>query len=421
MVHEIVTLQIGHYSNYVGTHLWNSLDTEQSNENAHIDYQAYYTLNPKTNVPSPRVLIVDYRNTFGQLLDESPSQSLPTSASMEVIERPADGQFWSKQLKSRAKFQPKSLLPLTDYWYSANEAENQFDIYPVGEQLYKKMFDPIEHSLHYLLESCDSLQSFRCLFDVNNSFSGLFTSIQTHLADECPKRPLWSFALGEKTPSSPLNLALTLTHSINDNQMPTIACLNPIAPELLGLAIHHSLFSPTLSLDLLADRLCPAKASLLDLFWKIPLDLKKKTLHGYLDTTDLFPLNRPLACHCFLRGIEQKALYNPSLYKLNISTSAELLATYLREQYGSNMFLSSDSWVEPFANYQGESISLLTALINDPQSASATFARLQKEISKSSYKVLSKRWEENEFDQAAFEQVLTDLETLHGQYEPDQI
>lgn len=422
MVHEIVTLQIGHYSNYVGTQLWNILDTEQTHQNSHIDYQAYYTLNPKTNVSSPRVLIVDYRNTFGQLLDESSNQSMPTNPSVEVIQRPVDPQFWSKQLKTKAKFSPKSLLPMMDYWYTANEEENQFEIYPVGEHLYKTMFHSIEHSLHYLLESCDSLQSFRCLFDVNNSFSGLFASIQDYLTEECPKRPVWSFALGEKTPSSPLNLALALTHSINDNQMPTIPCLNQADPELLALAIHHSLFSPSLSLDLLADRLCPMKASLLNLFWKIPLNLQKKTLHAYLEaTTDLFPTKSPLAWHSFLRGIEQKDLYNASLYKFNISNSADLMSTYLREQYGSNMSLSSDSWVEAYPNYRGESISLLTALVNDPQSASATFAQLKTEMSKLSYKVLSKRWEENDFDQTAFEQVITDLETLHEQYDPDQI
>ncbi|CAF4771906.1 unnamed protein product, partial [Rotaria sp. Silwood2] len=64
MVHEIVTLQIGNTSNNVGTELWNQLDVEQTHNNTLIDYNTYYTYNKKTNIPSPRVLIIDYRNTF---------------------------------------------------------------------------------------------------------------------------------------------------------------------------------------------------------------------------------------------------------------------------------------------------------------------------------------------------------------------
>ncbi|CAF4421441.1 unnamed protein product, partial [Adineta steineri] len=160
-----------------------------------IDYNTYYTFNKKTNVPSPRALIIDYRNTFGYLLDEIET-SLHTNknddSSIEIIKRSTESNVWSNKLKTKAKFHPKSLIPLTDYWYSPVKEENQFDIYPIGQQIYKKMSDQIENSLHYLLESCDTLQSFRCLYDVNNSFSGLFTSIQDYLHDECPKQLIWS-------------------------------------------------------------------------------------------------------------------------------------------------------------------------------------------------------------------------------------
>ncbi|CAF5115913.1 unnamed protein product, partial [Rotaria socialis] len=63
MGREIVTLQIGNDSNNVGTELWNQLDVEHTHDNTLIDYNTYYTFNKKTNVPSPRVLIIDYRNT----------------------------------------------------------------------------------------------------------------------------------------------------------------------------------------------------------------------------------------------------------------------------------------------------------------------------------------------------------------------
>jgi hypothetical protein len=414
MTREIVTLQIGNYSNNVGVHLWNQLDIEQTHNNTLIDYNTYYTFNKKTNVPSPRVLIIDYRNTFGYLLDENETNinSATNNPSIEIIKRPIETTFWSNKLKTKAKFHPKSLIPLSDYWYTPNKEENQFDIYPIGQQIYKKMFDQIDHSLHYLLESCDSLQSFRCLYDVNNSFSGLFTSIQDYLHDECPKQPMWSFGLGDQ--SSELNLLLSLMHSVNENQMPTIVpSLNSCDTYELGLAIQQSLISSTISLDLLADRLCPMKKHFLNLLAKIPLELNHKTLFQYLENNPdkLFELNHPIACHYFLRGIEQKQLYNRSLYNFNIQTSGDLISTYLREQYGSKMFVSTDSWIEKYDN-----MSILTGLINDDDYSFEFFDKLVRKMKKMNYKVLSKRWQENDFDEQMFEQLTNDLNTLHEQY-----
>ncbi|CAF0860987.1 unnamed protein product [Adineta steineri] len=415
MVREIVTLQIGNEANNVGVHFWNQLDIEQTHNNPLIDYNTYYTFNKKTNVPSPRALIIDYRNTFGYLLDEIET-SLHTNknddSSIEIIKRPTESNVWSNKLKTKAKFHPKSLIPLTDYWYSPVKEENQFDIYPIGQQIYKKMSDQIENSLHYLLESCDTLQSFRCLYDVNNSFSGLFTSIQDYLHDECPKQPIWSFGVGNEP--SELNLILSLIHSLNENQMPTLTCSNYDDTYKLGLAIQHSLLSTTLTQDILVDRLCPMKKNFLNLVSTIPFELKHKTLYHYLEnsTDNVFQLTKPIACHYFLRGIDRNELYNQSLYKLNVETSADLIEIYLREQYGSKMFVSSDSWVEKYNH-----MSLITGLINDDNYSFDYFNNLLNKMKKMNYKLLSKRWHENDFDEQMFEQMMNDLNSLHEQYQ----
>jgi hypothetical protein len=373
MTREIVTLQIGHDSNNVGVHFWNQLDIEQNNNNNLIDYNTYYTFNKKTNIPSPR------------------SQ---------------ENNFWSKKLKTKAKFHLKSLIPLTDYWYSSTNEQNQFDIYPIGQQLYKKIFNQIDNSLHYLLESCDSLQSFRCLYDINTSFSGLFTCIQDYLHEECPKQPIWSFGIGEK--SSLLNLSLSLIHSLNENQMPTINCLNHTDDYKLGLAIQHSLISSSCTLDILADRLCPMKKNFLNLFSQIPFDLNGQTLYNYLEKTDLFQLTNPISCHYFIRGIEQKQLYNQLLYKFNIQTSGDLISTYLSEQYGTKMFLSTNSWIEKY-----DQMNILTGLINDEKYSFDFFDNLLNEMKKINWKLISKRWQENDFDEQVFEQLINDINTLH--------
>ncbi|CAF0791639.1 unnamed protein product [Rotaria sp. Silwood1] len=421
MPREIVTLQIGNASNNVGAELWNQLDIEQTNNNTFIDYNTYYTFNKKTNIPSPRVLIIDYRNTFGYLLNEDETNlnlsNKNNDSSIEIVNREIDNSFWSNNLKAKVKFNSKSLIPLTDYWfYSTNNQDNQFDIYSIGQQIYKKMSNQIENSLHYLLESCDSLQSFRCLYDINNSFSGLFTSIQDYLHDECPKNPVWSFGIGDNNKSSLLNLSLSVIQSINENQMPTITCLNELDKYKLSLSIQHSLLSSTLTLDLLADRLCPMKKNFLNLFSHIPLNLNHKTLFNYLELNDVFQLKQPISCHYFIRGIEQKQLYNQQIYNFNISTSSELISSYLREQYGTKMFLSTNSWIEKY-----DDMSFITGLFNDDEYSLKFFDYLLTNMKKINYKTLSKRWQENDFDEQMFEQLINNLNSLHEQYQLNTI
>lgn len=410
MTREILTLQIGNQSNNIGVHFWNQFYLEQHHENSLIDYNTYFTFNPKTNLPSPRVFIVDYRNTFGYLLDESEEKYRTNDPAVEVINRPMENDFWPKRLKTNAKFHSKSLFPLIDYWYKSSNEENQFDIYPIGEQVFKRSFDQIENSLRSQLESCDSLQSFRCLYDINSSFSGLFTSIQDYLHEECPKQPIWSFGIGEK--SSLLNLCLSLTHSLNENQMPTLTCLDPTADYQLGLAIQHSLFSSVTSLDILADRLCPMKKNLLHLSYRIPFEMETEYFYNFLEKTDLFQMSNPLACHYFIRGIEQHQLYNQSLHRLNIPTSGELLSTFFQEQYGSKLYISTDSWKDKY-----DQMNILTGLINDENTSLNFLGKLIEDMKKINWKTLSKRWQENSFDEQDFEQLIDQLNCLHEEYQ----
>lgn len=424
MTREILTLQIGHLSNYVATTFWNHLDYEQRKENASIDYNSYFTFSTKTNQPIARALIIDYHNGFGNLFDDNRNALVSEDSSIEIIQRPNRQLFWSQELKSRVTFNTKSLLPLTDYWYPLNSEENQFDIFSVGQKTFKTMFDSIEHSLHYLLESCDSLQSFRCLYDVQNSFSGLFSSIEDYLAEECPKRPIWSFPVSDDstdTASSNLNLSLSLIQSMTVNQMPTIPCLNQTDRVSLALAIQHVLFESSSTLDVLADRLCPMKMNLLKLFWQIPFTIQGKTLFHHLNTQPILPLQHPVACHCFIRGVPQSQLYDSSLYRLNVQTSADLLDLYLNEQHGSKMFRSNNSWVDPLSGSIGstkyDSAALISALINDQLNSSTFFIDLLKTMKSVSYKTLSKRWQESDFEEESFNQCIHDLNSIEEQFQ----
>lgn len=410
MTREILTLQIGNQSNHIGVHFWNQLEYEFNHQNTHIDYNTYFTFDKKTNLPTARVLICDYRNTFGCLLEEN-QVKFDADSSVEVINRTKDENSWAKKLKTRARFHEKSLIPLRDYWYTPNSEENQFDIYPIGQETFRTNRDLFENSMHFLLESCDSLQSFRCLYDVNNSFSGVFSSIQDYLHDECPKQPIWSFPVGK--PTSLFNQTFSVLNSMNENQMPTIISPENLDPYHSSLAIQHSLYSSLIPLDVLADRLCPSKQTLLRLFSKIPLDLHSSTLMNYLEKTDIFSTLNPSAAHLFIRGIDQKQLYNQSVYKFNIQTSGELIEKFLQEEYNSHMFLSTNSWNEKY-----DDMNLLAGLINDEKFSSKYFENLLNNFKKTNLKLISKRWQEYNFDEQIFEQLINDLNFLHEQYLP---
>ena len=194
--------------------------------------------------------------------------------------------------------------------------------------------------------------------------------------------------------------------------MPTLTGLDPSADYQLGLAIQHSLFSSITPLDVLADRLCPMKRNFLHLIYRIPFEFDEQYFYNFLEKTDLFQLPDPLACHYFIRGIEQSQLYNQSLYRFNISTSADLLSTYFREQYGSKLYLSTDSWAEKY-----DEMTLLTGLVNEQSSSGKVFDELIEEMKKVNWKTLSKRWQENQFEEQNFEQLIDDLNALSEQYQ----
>ncbi|CAF4561308.1 unnamed protein product, partial [Didymodactylos carnosus] len=114
--------------------------------------------------------------------------------------------------------------------------------------------------------------------------------------------------------------------------------------------IQHSLISSSFTYDTLVDRLCPRKNYLLSLSSMLPFDFNSSsTLLAYLQDRDLFsdltnltPFinqekidNNPLACHCFIRGINQQHLYNRHTTQstLQFNSASSLIDNYFHEQY----------------------------------------------------------------------------------------
>jgi len=203
--------------------------------------------------------------------------------------------------------------------------------------------------------------------------------------------------------------------------MPIIPCFKSDSFRL-SLAIQHALNSSSLlTLDILADRLCPMKTNLLFLESQLPFNLQNKTLFSYLQDRDLLVSDDPLACHCFVRGINSTQLYNRTTTSLHFNSPSDLLDSYFREQYGSQTYSSTYSWPEPLIaksnKFEFNGVSLMTLLINDRKRSLSIIDRLMNETKTYNYKLLSKRWEENGFDEQSFQQLNVDLDILHERYE----
>ena len=198
--------------------------------------------------------------------------------------------------------------------------------------------------------------------------------------------------------------------------MPTLACINEIDIYKSALTIQHSFISSTLKLDLLADHLCPMNKTLLNLYSVIPLNLNHRTLFNDLQSNDLFQFIDPIACHYFIRGIGYDQLYDHHLYNFNIHTSADFISTYLREQYGTKVFLSANSWIDKY-----DHMSLIAGLINDNNYSLNFFRNLVDKMKKTNYKLISKRWQENDFDEQMFEQLINDIDQLYERYQLNKI
>ncbi|RVE52476.1 hypothetical protein evm_002870 [Chilo suppressalis] len=215
---EILTLQFGHYSNYMGTHFWNiqelSFDytgTKKSEINHDILYREGQSKKGEVTY-TPRLLLADLKGSLktlpasGGLPIETDNDDLQWNT-VETIEEPVpernqflsdldteteDKQYnleedintWTDFLYPR--FHPRTVNIVKEYCHG-DETEC-FDIHNSGKTLWKQDFgDTFSDNIRKYVEECDSIQGFHINFDCTDGFSGLAVGCIEHLADEYTK------------------------------------------------------------------------------------------------------------------------------------------------------------------------------------------------------------------------------------------
>lgn len=257
---EILTIQLGHYSNFIGAHWWNiqetnfSYDPDNPSEiNNDVLYREGENLKKQVTY-TPRLLLVDLKGAFGYLKEEGSlydTQSKEVQQSLwddekveilkeETIDKPqfiksldepsttSDSASTSFNLENNInswvdylvpRFHPRTVNVIKQYRH--NDTMHPFNVFTYGSNLWntEQFSDDFSERIRAYVEECDLMQGFQVILDSVDGFAGIGTSCIQYLRDEYGKS-IMSFPCMDSKKSEPstsnmikiLNTALCWQH-----------------------------------------------------------------------------------------------------------------------------------------------------------------------------------------------------------------
>ncbi|CAG8469540.1 10675_t:CDS:10 [Cetraspora pellucida] len=257
---EIVTLQFGHFSNYVGAHFWNtqeeyfSFDTGQHAQETAVLHDTLFRAGITQSgieTYTPRLMIYDLKGGFGsikkmnRLYDETSDyqdadqkedwksetyaqapypkneylQSLEEEEERGLSNEHTDNMeidstekyfyldetvnMWSDF--NKIYYHPKSINTISNY--QLGDEIIPFDVFSYGKNAYlnqQKEEDSFEENLRFFTEECDAIQGFQVMTNVIDGFGGFSCSFIERLREEYPKTPIISFGITDGQEWSPI-------------------------------------------------------------------------------------------------------------------------------------------------------------------------------------------------------------------------
>ncbi|XP_018334955.1 protein misato-like [Agrilus planipennis] len=233
---EVVTLQFGHYSNFVGAHLWNLNDLSfdySSNQPSKINHDVLYReglTNDGHTTFTPRALLVDLKGSLkylskdGSLYSERPApekvdihwdksrieikkdfeqsgskfiQEIEKGNGNKVLNKKQNLEqtvnVWSDFLYTR--YHPRTVNIINEYKHE--DVNKEFDVYPLGVNLWNnsEFSEEFSDKIRNYIEECDNFQGFHVILDAVDAFSGLSTSCIEHVRDEYEKKSVMAIPL----------------------------------------------------------------------------------------------------------------------------------------------------------------------------------------------------------------------------------
>ena len=227
---EVITFQLGHYSNFIGSHFWNIQESAfiydkgvtKKEINNDVLFREGLTLRREVTY-TPRAIIFDLKGSLGSLKQEgvlyhneinSDEKVFPNiHVEQETIvdkndflkdlqdldEKAAVG-LWQNDIYANKVYDLDSVVNVwSDYLrihlhpksvqvtsrYTHDSITEPFDYFPLGQNLFKEpaFHDDLEDRIHFFIEECDSLQGFNIFVDVNNASGGLCFDLIQELSD----------------------------------------------------------------------------------------------------------------------------------------------------------------------------------------------------------------------------------------------
>lgn len=222
---EILTIQVGSYSNYIGTHWWNlqetnfTYDPENPSEINHDVLYREGETRQKQVTYTPRLLLIDLKGSLGYLnetgtLYENTSKDndvLWYNENVQITEETesvkssfikeldndkseeAEKNFdfennvnkWVDYLVPR--FHPRTVNVVKQY---THESTNQpFDVFNYGRNVWntESFSEDFTDKIRNYVEECDLIQGFQVILDSTDGFAGLGSSCIQYLRDEYGK------------------------------------------------------------------------------------------------------------------------------------------------------------------------------------------------------------------------------------------
>ncbi|KOC68125.1 Protein misato [Habropoda laboriosa] len=266
---EILTIQLGHYSNFIGAHWWNLQETNFSyntDNPSEINHDVLYRegANLKKQVTyTPRLLLVDLKGAFGYLKEEgtlydtsdcekaqqflwddkkvevSKEETVTKTAFIRNLDESCEtSEATCLNLENEVnswvdylvpKFHPRTLNTIRQYKLDC--ATCPFDIFTYGRNLWntEQFSDDFSEKIRAYIEECDSPQGFQVILDSEDGFAGLGASCMQYLRDEYRKSILSFPCMESKKTEASMS---TMTKVLN-----TALCFQ-------NMEEHASLYSP---------------------------------------------------------------------------------------------------------------------------------------------------------------------------------
>lgn len=240
---EIVTLQLGHYANFVGTHWWNIQESSfqyketPGIEKSCVDHDVLFREGCTKRGAitfTPRVIITELKGALGSLkktgtlYDDGSRQFMsddifwdgdtivhqqatetrnrfledldlvtrePSSDGDKTREAvfPQNGtssynleqdvSVWSDF--SCVHLHPKSVVTINEYTHGSET--DAFDLWSKGGML-NNILAELEERIRFYAEECDLMQGFHVLSDMHSGFAGLSSSLLLYLSEEFPAK-----------------------------------------------------------------------------------------------------------------------------------------------------------------------------------------------------------------------------------------